>query len=92
MHARSLHLWLTLCDPMDYIAHQAPLFMGFSREEYWNGLTCPPPGDLPDSRTEPVSPEAPALLADPLPFSHWGIPQIYTYIHIYTYIYDNFSK
>ena len=30
------------------IAHQTPLFMGFSRKEYWNGLPCPPPGDLPD--------------------------------------------
>ena len=30
------------------IAHQAPLSMGFSRQEYWSGLPCPPPGDLPD--------------------------------------------
>ena len=30
------------------IAHQAPLFMGFSRQEYWNGLPCPPPEDLPN--------------------------------------------
>ena len=30
------------------IAHQAPLSMGFSRQEYWNGLPSPPPGDLPD--------------------------------------------
>ena len=29
------------------IAHQAPLSMGLSRQEYWNGLPCPPPGDLP---------------------------------------------
>src|SRR5574341_1386602 len=29
-------------------AHQAPLFMGFSRQEYWSGLSCPPPGDFPD--------------------------------------------
>ena len=29
-------------------AHQAPLSMGFSRQEYWSGLACPPPGDLPD--------------------------------------------
>ena len=28
--------------------HQAPLSMGFSRQEYWSGLPCPPPGDLPD--------------------------------------------
>ena len=29
------------------IAHQAPLYMGFSRQEYWSGLSCPPPGNLP---------------------------------------------
>ena len=35
-------------------ALQAPLSMGFSREEYWSGLPCPPPGDLPDPGSEPV--------------------------------------
>ena len=35
------------------VAHQAPLSMGFSRQEYWNGLPCPPPGDLPSPRMEP---------------------------------------
>ena len=30
------------------VARQAPLSMGFSRQEYWSGLSCPPPGDLPD--------------------------------------------
>ena len=30
------------------VARQAPLSIGFSRQEYWNGLSCPPPGDLPD--------------------------------------------
>ena len=47
---------LTLCDPMDYIAHQAPLSMGFSRQEYWSGLPCPPPGDLPDPVIKPKFP------------------------------------
>ena len=37
------------------VAHQAPLSLGFSRQEYWSGLPCPPPGDLPDPGTEPVS-------------------------------------
>ena len=37
------------------IAHQAPLAMGLSRQEYWSGLPCPPPGDLPDAGTEPLS-------------------------------------
>ena len=34
---------------------QAPLFMGFSKQEYWNGLLCPPPGDLPNPGMEPAS-------------------------------------
>ena len=38
------------------IARQAPLSMGFSRQEYWSGLSCPPPGNLPDPGIEPVSP------------------------------------
>ena len=33
----------TLCDPMDCVAHQAPLSMGFSRQEYWSGLPLPSP-------------------------------------------------
>ena len=42
-------------------AHQAPLSMGFSRQEYRSGLPCPPPGDLPDPGVEPTSPASPAL-------------------------------
>ena len=37
------------------VALQAPLSMGFSRQESWSGLPFPPPGDLPDPGTEPVS-------------------------------------
>ena len=44
------------------VACQAPLSMGFSRQEYWSGLPCPPPGDLPDPGTEPVSLMSPALV------------------------------
>ena len=40
--------------------HQAPLSLGFSRQEYWNGLLCPPPGDLPFPGIEPVSSMSPA--------------------------------
>ena len=47
---------LTLCDPMDYIAHQASPSMDFSRQEYWSGLPFPSPGDLPDPGIEPGSP------------------------------------
>ena len=43
------------------IACQAPLSMGFSRQEYQNGLPCPPQGDLPDPRIEFVSLKSPAL-------------------------------
>ena len=46
------------------VAGQAPLSTGFSRQEYWSGLPCPPPGDLPDPAIEPASP---ALRVDPLP-------------------------
>ena len=38
------------------VAHQAPLSMGFPRQEYHRGLPCPPLGDLPDPGIEPVSP------------------------------------
>ena len=62
-------------------AHQAPMFMGFSRQEYWSGLSCSPPGDLPDQGIKPGSPVAPELLADFLPLSHWGSP-LYTYISL----------
>ena len=46
---------VTLCDPMDCIACQASLSMGFSRQEYWSGLPLPSPGDLPDTGIEPGS-------------------------------------
>ena len=38
------------------VACQAPLSVGFSRQEYWNGLPFPPPGDIPDPGTKPKSP------------------------------------
>ena len=50
----------TLFDPMDY----TPLFMEFSRQEYWSELPCPPPGNLLNPGIEPGSP---ALQADSLP-------------------------
>ena len=43
------------------VVRQAPLSMGFSRQEYWSGLPCLPPGDLPDPGIEPVSLMTPAL-------------------------------
>ena len=47
VHAKSLQSCLTLCDSLD-LARQAPLSMGFSRQEYWSGLPFPTPRDLPD--------------------------------------------
>ena len=46
----------TLCNPMDCVAHQAPLSMGFPRQEYWSGLPFLSPEDLPDPGTELGSP------------------------------------
>ena len=45
----------THCDPQT-VACQAPLSVGFSSQEYWNGLPCSPPGGLPNSGIEPKSP------------------------------------
>ena len=48
------------------VAHQAPLSIGFSRQEYWSGLPCPPPGDIPNPGIEPRSPtlQAESLLSE----------------------------
>ena len=54
------------------VAHQAPLSMGFSRQEYWSGLPCPPPGDLPDPG---IKPRSPALQADSLSCEQQGSSQ-----------------
>ena len=64
---------LTLCDPMGWtIARQAPLSMGFSRQEYWSGLHALPPGDLPNPGIEPRSPK---LQVDSLPSEPPGKPK-----------------
>ena len=57
-------------------ARQAPLSTGFSRQEYWSGLPCPPPGDLPDPGMEPeslMSPVVHTLQAGSLLMNHGGI-------------------
>ena len=50
------------------VVHQAPLFMGFSRQEFWSGLPCASPEDLPDPGLKPGSPalQADSLLTEPL--------------------------
>ena len=57
------------------LPHQAPLSMGFSRQEYWSGLPFPSPGDLPDPGIEPRSP---ALQADALTSEPSGKPIYFT--------------
>ena len=51
VRAKSLQSYPTLCNAMD----QVSLSAGFSRQEYLNGLPCPPPGDLPNPGLEPMS-------------------------------------
>ena len=57
MHACALSRLsrVRLCVTPWTVARQAPLSMGFSRQEYWSGLPCPPPGDFPDPGVEPAS-------------------------------------
>ena len=57
------------------VAHQAPLSIRFSRQEYWSGLPCPPPEYLPSPGIKPKSSVAPSLQLDSLLLSHWGSPQ-----------------
>ena len=49
------------------VARQAPLSMGFSRQEYWSGLPFPPPADLPNPAIKPESPVSPAMQEDSSP-------------------------
>ena len=56
------------------VAYQAPPSIGFSKQEYWNGLLFPPPGDLLDPGIKPASPVSPALQADSLPIEPPGQP------------------
>ena len=57
------------------VAHQAPLSMGFSRQEYWSGVPCPPPEDLPNPGIKPWSP---ALQVSSLPSEPPGKPSWYS--------------
>ena len=57
--AKWLQSCLTLCDPVDYSPPGSSV-PGFFRQEYWSGLPCPPPGDLPDPGIKPMSLTSPA--------------------------------
>ena len=70
MLSRFSHIWLFAT--LRTVAHQVPLSIGFSRQEYWSGLPCPPPGNL----LEPgIKPGSLALQVDSLPLSLWRRPQ-----------------
>ena len=64
------HVWLFVT-PWT-VTHQAPLSMELPRQEYWNGLPFPPPGDLPDPGVKYTSPASPTLAGRSLPLSHLG--------------------
>ena len=64
------------------VLHQGPLSMGFSKQEYWSGLPCPPLGDLPKPGIEPGSLAAPALLVDSFPNEPPGKLNAYTYSEV----------
>ena len=53
--------WVQLFATLWTVACQAPLSVEYSRQEYWSGLLCPPPGNLPDPGIEPTSLASPAL-------------------------------
>ena len=68
------HVWLFAA--LRTVAHQAPLSMGFSRQEYWSGLPCPPSGDLPNLG---IKPRSPALQVDSLQTEPPGNPSLNVY-------------
>ena len=71
------------------VACQAPLPMGFSRQEYWSGLLFPPPGDLPDPGIKPTSPASPALAGGFFTTEPPGYPHLEgTYLNIINTIYN----
>ena len=65
------HVWFF--DTLWNVGHQAPLSMGFPRQEYWSGVPFPSPGDLP-LEDPGIKPASPTLQADSLPVSHLGNP------------------
>ena len=80
----SLHSWT--------VALQAPLFMEFSRQEYWVGLSFPPPRDLTDPGTEPEPSVIPALQADSLPSEPSGKAHIITRELFWKYTCNHYWK
>ena len=75
------HIWLFVT-PWT-VAHQAPLFLEFSRKEYWSGLLFPSPGDLPDLGIKPMSP---AWQANSLPLSQQESLHMCKYVYLYMFM------
>ena len=81
MHTKSFHS--SPSPPtLRTIASQAPLSMGFSREENWSGLPCPPPGDLPTQHSKPHVLRLLHWQADSLPLSQEGSSHILLHFNI----------
>ena len=77
------------CVTLWTVACQAPLSIGFSRQEYWSGFPCPAPGDLPDPGIELLSP---ALQADSLPLVPPGKPNHIYQVKMYDTVKFKFKK
>ena len=75
MLAKLLPSCLTLRDPVD-CSPQASLSMGFSRQEYWRGLSFPLPGDHPDPEIKPTSFISPLWQLGPFPLASPGKPSV----------------
>ena len=74
------HVWLFVT-PWT-VAHQAPLSMGYLRQEYWSQLPFPSPGDLPDPVIEP---ESPTLAGRFFTLSHMASPYFIPWLEVYTF-------
>ena len=66
------------------MGHQAPLSVGFSRQEYWRRVPCLSSGDLPNPGIEPTSPESPALQAHSLLAQIQSTREVHTHTYVYT--------
>ena len=82
-----MHVYSVVSDST--VVCQAPLSVGFSRQEYRSGLPCPPPEDLPDPGIKLKSPVASALQADSLLLSYLGSPYMYIQINFPYRLFQN---
>ena len=75
VHVLGCFSWVWLFATLWNGVHQAPLSVGFSRQEYWSRLPFPSLGDLPHPGIKPISLASPALQVDSFPLSHQGSPR-----------------